>query len=495
MGCLTALFSALLSFARKWSIRAQMLCFFSFALSFSLALIFALTLFNLFYLKGQTLQELEEATAMQAKEDLQHLVAEGAASLSSDFGAVFSMFAMLEGILATQEAVQGPELLPSYKYEELPKDCLRSVEGYGAEMVCFEHSSMTQVGTVTEEIVQLTSRLDYVLPSIVAINTQLVTRILLYFPSVSGALLRVFPGSKLPADYNVAEQVWYQDLQASGENLTGSTPYLDPFGSGSTLISHARKLRNADGQVIGVGIADTPVTALSRAQLNFTSFASAQAFAAAKDGTVVQLEGYPPLSLTNLSETDPTFWSSVLQQPTGIHSLAAEETLEVAYSPLGELSNPENWWYVLMVSVRQVELKRYSAPAKEDFERSMLWLLLATSGCALLTTVAVLLCVLAVERQVTRPLKGIVDFTNKVNATAASENAALAQELEDLEEGRSQVASLVSIYKSLMRSLLTTTREHSALRRPASDYAAYPLNQLYRGGASWKTQLSKLKAE
>jgi len=495
MGCLTAMLGRLLSFARKWSIRAQMLCFFSLALSVSLALIYALTLFNFFYLKAQTLRELDEATAMQAKADLQHLVAEGAASLSSDFGTVLSMFAMLEGILATQEAAQGPELLPSYKYEELPKDCLQSVQGYGAERVCFEHSSMTQVGAVSEEMVQLTSRLDYVLPNIVAVNAQLVTRILLYFPSQSGALLRVFPGSKLPADYNVTEQVWYQDLQASGENLTGSTPYLDPFGSGNTLVSHARKLRNAQGQVIGVGIADTPVTALSRAQLNFTSFASAQAFAAARDGTVVQLEGYPPLGFTNLSETDPTFWSSVLLQPAGFYSLSAEETLEVACSPLGELNNPENWWYVLMVSVRETELNRYSVPAKEDFERSMLWLLLATSGCALLTAVAVLLCVLAVERQVTRPLKGIVDFTNKVNATAASENAALAQELEDLEEGRSQVASLVGIYKSLMRSLLTTTREHTALRRPASDYSAYPLNQLYRGGASWRAQLSKLKAE
>ncbi len=496
MGCVGRLLGGLLKFTRKWSIRGQMLCFYGLALSISLVLIFALTLFNLFYLKEQTLLELEEATATQAQEDLQHLVSEGAASLSSQFGAVLSMFAMLEGILSTREAVQGPQRLPSYKYEELPKDCLKQVDGYGEEMVCFDHSSMSEIGTVDEEMVQLTSRLDYVLPNIVAVNAPLVHRIILYFPFQNGALLRVFPGSKLPTDYSIVDQVWYQDLLNSDENITGSTPYLDPFGSGHTLISHIRKLYNTQGQVIGMSSADTSISILSRAQLNFTSFDSAQAFAAAKDGTVVQVEGYPPLSFSNLSAEDPVFWSAVLQQPKGFHSLSADdETLEVAYSSMGELSNPANWWYVLMVSVSQAEMKRYSGPAKEDFERSMLWLLLATSGCATITTVAVFLCILAVERQVTRPLKGIVDFTNKVNATAASENAALTQELEELEEGRSQVTSLVSIYKSLMRSLLTTTREHSALRRPSSSYSSYPLNQLYRGGASWKAQLSRLKAE
>ena len=473
-----------------------MICFYGAALGVSLLLIVALTVFNFIYLKEETLVELKEATRIQASTDLQHLVTQGAGSLNAEFGSILSMFAMMEGILSTRESVQGPERLPNYKYEELPKECLQQMPGYGEDFVCFDHSSVVEIGSVEDELVTLTSRLDYVLPSILSVNAPLIMRIILYFPTENGQLIRVFPGSKLPTDYEITHQTWYEDLISSEWSLKGSRPYVDPFGSGNTLISHARILRNAQGESIGIGCADTSISAFTRSQVNFTSFDSAQVFIVALDGGIVPFTGYPPLSFSNLSEADPLFWSELKRQPVGFRSLSIDDTImEVASSPLGDWNNPSNWWYVLMVSVSREDIQYYLRPTEDDFNRAMLWLLLATLGCAGLTAVVVFVCIIIVERQVTRPLQGIMKFTDKVNATDASECTTLIQELEDLHEGKSQVASLVTIYKSLMRSLLTNTRQHTATQRETSDYMSYPVNHLYRGGALWKSDLAKLKSE
>lgn len=469
-----------------------MVCFYSLSLLLSLALIVGLTVFNLFYLRDRTLQELDETVHTRTRENLEALVSQGAATLSSNFASLISVFTLIEGVINTREEAQGPETLPSYEYSQLPADCLQTTEKYGPTPVCFQHSSVLNIGAGNVEMTQRSSRLDYFLPNVLAAHQQLILRILVYLEGSNGALVRAFPGSSFPADYDVQVQPWYVDLIQSGKDVRGTDPYRDSFGSGLLIISHARLLRNRSGQIFGVACADTQVEYFSRRKLDITSFETARVLVASLDGSVIQTPGYSPLELANLRSQEPEFWESLMNSPIGMHTLDLEgDIYRVASTPLGERDNPGNWWYVLMVLVNDSEVAHDVTPTREEFEKASIWLLLMTSGCSVFTAAAVLLCVCLVERQITSPLKGISAFANRVYANAANEESALSAELEDLKEGQAQVASLVTTFKSLMRSLLDN-RERSADQAEAVSYYSYPINHLYNGGVRWRALLAAL---
>lgn len=94
------------------------------------------------------------------------------------------------------------------------------------------------------------------------------------------------------------------------------------------------------------------------------------------------------------------------------------------------------------------------------------------------------------SKSITKPLNGIIDFTNKINS---EKETVSIDELNSLSEGEDQVAHLVQAFKCFASNLINRTDEKVPKPLQISQKRIFPPNELYGQRSGMREIISKIK--
>jgi hypothetical protein len=224
------------------------------------------------------------------------------------------MFTMLNEMLYSMYDEQSfaIEVIDSFTYPEL-NYCLTNDTQYGASPVSLCSSVyMTLDLNYSTELIDKTSRLDYLWPTIYHLNKGISKRYFMYFNE--GHFVRVFPGSQLPDDYNPLKEVWYHDFSGAKYKMTTTTSYKDRLGDNSTIVSLVMPLNDDHGRRIGAISADIPVSDVTQQTSTLMYFDTGNITVVHQNSEILYsgsdiFKGYSDLKNIN----DGVFWQSLLE--------------------------------------------------------------------------------------------------------------------------------------------------------------------------------------
>jgi sensor histidine kinase YesM len=153
----------------------------------------------------------------------------------------------------------------------------------------------------------------------------------------------------------------------------------------------------------------------------------------------------------------------------------------------------DSWDYMVLMVVKESEIMKYRNESKDKLESASVMLIAITLTCSIITIAVVTILIHFLAKSITTPLKGIIEFTNKINAKATEKDMVTKEELDKLKEGDDQVAELVRTYKELAGSLINKKEENVPKPFQVSQNRVFPRNEMYqKNKIDWKKLLDSL---
>lgn len=471
MGRLAECVKAGLEATKSWPIRTQVLRLELGVLVVILLVINFFVVFNILYLRSQTLAEVRNRADVTTDQNL--------LQLANVLGKVMGVY--LESCLMFLGTVQSAyaELssshfsqLPSRTYGELPQSCMqRNQTLYGDHPVCVQQSSFKALGPVNNSTLSESAQLDYVLPALSGLSAAgaNMLRLQLYFNSSN--FIRIFPGSFVPTTYQPESQPWFQALQDNLYKPTVTGVYSDTLGSGQDIFSVVVPLYSR-GNGVGAMSLDLQVSS-ALSVLQFAAYSeNGEAVLVGRDKKL-----FPDPNNRSFNRTLP---ASVFEARPGEVMQLDDQRAAVVRIP-----DSDDWSALLIVLVPDSVGSDYSELEADDMDSAAGWLLVISVFSSLLVLVAVALCLCFYTRRLTSPLHEVIRMARGLHKTATSRHALKQTELDAMEEGEDSVQQLVQVFKQLATQLVTHPNHvpHRSMVR-----SRFPQNEL-QGKAPWRQAL------
>lgn len=490
---------------KTWSIRKQMLVCYVIVMIIILILILIVVIVNIYLLRIQTVKEIDKTLNEQADQNMLQLVKETAVLMHSQITQVTAMFELIQYMIYAKNDPSTYSLaeMVSYLGEELPEKCW--VYSDNGQRICETFSSYynTSEDVNTTTLISLSS-LDNIWPSIWKLTNNIALRYYMYLPE--DKIIKNFPGIEYPEGFDVSNFNWIKDYMINRTSYVSTSSYIDLLGTNLTLISVAYPLYNDTsdfkaGNSYGCIAADLPLVD-SNYMLNsiFTGYLKTGFTCIVnKDGTI--LSSTTCLGKTkNLTEFNEDLWKKVTTQMNKSHFFIFDDKIYrvASYSlsiDINEVINNDlsDWAYLVLLIVEESDIMKYRDESKDKLETASIMLIAITLTCSIITIAVVTVLIHFLAKSITAPLKGIIDFTNKINAKATEKDMVTKEELDNLQEGDDQVAELVRTYKELAGSLITKKEERVIKPFQIAQNRVFPRNELYqKNKIDWKRLIDSL---
>ncbi|CAG9316656.1 unnamed protein product [Blepharisma stoltei] len=490
----------LISIAKSWPIRRQMLFCYIFSIAVILAMIITLVLLNTLLLLNQTVLQIDETRNTQSSSDLISLIYTGGAALAAEMSTTEIFLRMMNNMLifSYHESTFALEDLKSLQFQEIPESSLQVYEDvYGNRNVSFEYSAYFPLGTVDQKMLNRSSTLSYLWSNIRYLANQTTIRYLMYFEDAN--FIIVYPGSELPEDYDPKNEVWYQSYAENDYNDVRTTAYNDTLGNGQSIASLVYSLVDNDGKKIGTMSVDIAILAMFK-KLDLQYLGHGDVSIIYWNGDIFRSGEYGFWKYSYKSMDDiayQNFWSDIQKNASGVNYLiendniyrVASTSLETTIDISDEESATEGrtWYYIIMLLVNEADIMIYKEDAKSKIKEQGSLFIGITLCCSLVTTILIIYLIHHQSRTITEPLQGIIDFTYKLNTAKKID----MDELNQLKEGDYQVERLVQAYKCLASNLINKKDEYET--PVVNAQRAYPPNELHRPGRIlWKDYIEKI---
>jgi hypothetical protein len=470
---------------------------------------------NLFYIRYETVSEIDNTLNQQANQNMLQLVKETAVLMGSQINQVTVMFEFIQNMIYAMSDNQTYSLMPllSYKPNELPEKCW--VYDANNQKVCLTFSSyidFNQTDSNSQLLLNM-STLDNVWYSVYKLTSNIALRYYMYF--YNEKIFKNFPGMVVNKDFTSIDKLkWFPEVYKNQWSNFTSNVYTDNIIGNTSypIITVVYPLNNSNNETIGFIAADLP--------LNISNFMLKEIYSvnylktgfttiAYRDGSLID-----PVNKFWKGEADPNFskideyvWEQLKNQSLKNQSekndtyffIFNEDIYRVAGYPLGislsEAVEEKNldWWYMILLIAQESDVMKYREESKEKINTMATLLIAITITCSVITVAVVTALIHFLARSITAPLKGIKEFTDKINSKATEKDMVTKEELDELKEGDDQVADLVKTYKQLAGSLITRREEHLPKPLQTSQNRIFPRNELYqKNKLKWKKLIDKI---
>lgn len=471
MGRLAECVKAGLEATKSWPIRTQVLRLELGVLVVILLVINFFVVFNILYLRSQTLAEVRNCADVATDTNLLQL----ANVLGKVIGVYLESCLMLLGtVQSAYEELSSSHFsqLPSRTYGELPQSCMQLNHTlYGDHPVCVQQSSFKPLGPVNNSTLSESAQLDYILPALSGLSAAgaSMLRLQIYFNSSN--FMRVFPGTFVPMSYQPENQPWFQALLNNFYKPTVTGVYSDTLGSGQDIFSVVVPLYSRGN---GVGVMSLDLLASSAfSVLQYAAYSeSGEAVLVGRDKKL-----FPDPNHRSLNRTLP---ASIFEASPGEVMQLEDQRAAVVRVP-----NSDDWSALLIVLVPDSVGSNYSEMEAEDMDSAAGWLLVISVFSSLLVLVSVALCLSLYIRRLTSPLHEVIRMARGLHKTATSRHALKQMELDSMEEGEDSVQQLVQVFKQLATQLVTNPNH---VPRRSMVRSRFPQNEL-QGKAPWRQAL------
>ncbi|OMJ68296.1 hypothetical protein SteCoe_34297 [Stentor coeruleus] len=494
---------------KTWSIRKQMLFCYVVAMTLILILLLIVVVINLFYIRYETVSEIDNTLNQQAKQNMLQLVKETAVLMGSQINQVTVMFEFIQNMIYAMNSTETYSLMPllSYKPSELPEKCW--VYDSNNQKVCLTFSSYINYTNIdlNNMLLQNLSTLDNVWYSVYKLTANIALRYYMYF--YKEHLFKNFPGMVVQPNFVIENLPWYKIFNKTRDLPYTSSEYADNIigDTNHPIITVVYPLFNKSNDTWGFIAADLP--------LNISDFMLKEIY------SVNYLEtGFTTVAYKNSSLIDPMnkFWKNEIspnfidideyvwnqlsnkqQNNETYFFIYNKDIYRVAGYPLSislnETDDEDNsdWWYMILLIAQESDVMKYREESKEKINTMAKLLIGITITCSVITVAVVTALIHFLARSITAPLKGIKEFTDKINSKATEKDMVTKEELDELKEGDDQVADLVKTYKQLAGSLITRREEHLPKPLQTSQNRIFPRNELYqKNKLKWKMLIDKI---
>lgn len=467
-----------------------------------LILILLVVMLNIYVLRYQTVHEIDTTLNDQAKDNMQLLVRENSVYMHSKITEITAMFGLIQEMLIgmEDESTFSLDYLLSYTPSQLPEKCW--VYDVFHQKVCATYSSYTNyTEDFDNDFLRKISRFDNIWPSVLKLTANIALRYYLYFPAMG--ILKNFPGMALPLGYSPNNTEWYKSFKDNKSSISATTAYEDSLGTGQAIISLMYPLVDSNNSTIGLIVADVPLSAenylfsgiysVSYLKTGFTSVAY-------KNGTLMDTDSSFWKPYTNINEISEFLWKNMTDFVDDNHFFIFHDNVyRLANYPVGVdfyqvlNSSQSNWYYMMMLIVEENDVMEYRDDSKTKISNAGVLLVIITIVCSGITIAVVTVLIHFLAKSITAPLKGIIDFTNKINARATEKDMVTKDELNDLKEGDDQVAELVRTFKQLAGSLITKQDDRIPKPLQISQNRVFPRNEFYqKNKLEWKKLIDSL---
>ncbi|CAG9313669.1 unnamed protein product [Blepharisma stoltei] len=474
--------------SKKWSMRRQMLVCYLMVMILVLSLVICLVLLNMSILREQILLEVEKTLSEEASDSMMAIIRGGGAYLYSTFSEVTIMGSFIREMLVNMirdENSFSLDYLEYHTYEEIPESSLYTEAIYGVNSVSFNFSTFMNFSDIYDkDLLKKVSRFDNFWWVIYDLTNSTAIRYLIYFEQANFIL--AFPGLKFPDGYNPQTELWYTTFIENNKSSTATNAYEDKLGNGSYIFSLAEPLYHSDGSLIGIFVADINIQSISQEMsiLNYIGYGEIALVYQNGDILKANAPGWWSNEHTNMNNiSDNEFWSDVLDNPESIHYMIDDNQIHrVATYPISSetLNATSDWYYILMMFIKEQDIMQYKEDSKTEIENTGTTLILITIFTSVAIIIIIVVLIFFLSQSIRKPLQGIIDFTDKINANATEKDLATIKELENLKEGEDQIAKLVQAYKSLAGSLINRKEDHIPHPMHSSEYKEFYPNELYR---------------
>lgn len=489
------------SLTKTWSIRKQMLSCYLISMMLIIILIFILVLLNIYILKYQTVDQIDTTLDDQANQNIHSLIRQTSVYMHSKVTEVTSMFGLIQEMLLNVYETEKFSLnyLASYTSSEIPEEYWVDEMG---QRICTNYSSYKAFNENPDQtFLDKISVLDNIWPSIFKLTTDVVLRYYLYFPNQG--ILKNFPGIELPGSYMPSETEWYRCFEDNNRTMGATTEYKDELGTGLNIVTLSYPLYDLNNTYIGLVAADlvldygsylfSQVLELSYLKTGFTSLIY-------KNGSIINTTNPFWNPYKTIQEINEILWQNISTDFNNTHFFIFKGDIYRACSfPVSmnfslDLNGAiENWYYLLILVVKESDIMEYRDNSKNDIENIGILLLIITSVCSAVTIAVVTVLIYYLAKSITDPLKGVIEFSNKINSKATEKDMITLEELNSLKEGEDQVAELVRTYKELAGSLVTKKDDKIPKPLQISQNRVFPRNELYlKNKLEWKSLIDSL---
>ena len=430
---------------KTWSIRKQMLVCYMIAMFLILILILFVVMLNIYILRYQTVQEIDSTLGTQATHNMQQLVRENSIFMHSKLTQVTVMFALIQQMLLgmSDESTFSFDYLLSYTPGQLPEKCWAYDSFH--QRVCTAYSSYSNyTSDFDSAFLRKISRFDNIWPSILQQTGDIAIRYFLYFPGMG--ILKNYPGMSLPQGYLPNETEWYRCFVTNNSTTSATVSYKDSLGSGQVIISLMYPLLDSSNATIGLAVADLPLNpndylfdgiySVTYLKTGFTSVAY-------KDGTILDINNTFWGESTNIKQVNKHLWQNMtLYRNDTSFFIFNDNIYRVASYPLNldfykaVDSSLDNWYFMIMLIVDESTVMEYRDDSKTKIDNAGALLIIITLICSAITIGVVSVLIHFLAKSITAPLKGIIEFTNKINAQATDKDAVSGEVTLKLDAGK-----------------------------------------------------------
>lgn len=490
---------------KTWSIRKQMLVCYVIVMIIILILILIVVIVNIYLLRIQTVKEIDKTLNEQADQNMLQLVKETAVLMHSQITQVTAMFELIQYMIYAMNDPSTYSLSETVPYlaEDLPEKCW--VYSSYNQRICETFSSYYNTTlTYNDSLLYQLSSLDNIWPSIWKLTNNIALRYFMYFPDFG--IIKSFPGLEYPQHFNVSKLQWVVEYNKNDVgSYIATSSYQDYLGTNLTLISVAYPLYNDSQSNTPYGLiaADLPLFDPNFMLSNIYTDYLKTGFTCIvnKDGTILNSTNKClGESLKNFRDIKGYVWDKVTNETDKTHFFIYDHKIYrvASYSLNIDITevirdNQSDWSYLVLLIVEESDIMKYRDESKDKLETASIMLIAITLTCSIITIAVVTVLIHFLAKSITAPLKGIIDFTNKINAKATEKDMVTKEELDNLQEGDDQVAELVRTYKELAGSLITKKEETAIKPFQIAQNRVFPRNELYqKNKIDWKRLIDSL---
>jgi hypothetical protein len=467
-----------------------------------LLLIIIIVCVNIYVLRSDTVQQIDTTLDKQSKNNMIMLAKEAAVLMYAQIAQVTTMFELIQFTINEMFDPQTYSMAPlrSYTSSQLPEKCW--VFDASGEEICEIFSSYFPLNNTSTVFLALISSLDNIWPEVWKLTGNIALRYYLYFYEAN--VFKTFPGTDYPKDYNPLTLNWLVEANKTRNSAYATGPYQDSrTGYEITTIVYPI-FDMANQQAIGMVAADLPFNQSSfllksvwNVQYLKTGFVSV----AYRDGTLIDKNSEFWGPNANLAEINKQLWKNLTNNPNETYFFIRNDNIyRISNYPVSiNLSHSqaigEDAWFRVMMIVEEGDIMKYRDSSKSQIDSSATILLIITLTCSVFTILIVTVLIYFLSKTIAAPLKGIIEFTNKINSNAMENDAVTKEELDNLKEGEEQIAELVRTYKELAGTLITKDEER--IPKPMqAQHRVYPRNELHKKNRfDWNGFLAQLPSD
>jgi hypothetical protein len=448
----------------------------------------------------ETVREIDKTLNEQAEQNILQLIKETGILMHSQITQVGAMFEFVQNMVNEMQNSETYSLatMLSYTADDLPEKCW--IYTQNNEKVCNTFSSYwsENMDDINQTFLDQTSSLDNIWPSIMKLTSNVALRYHMF--AFRENFIRNFPGVNVDQTAYM-ELEWVQKCKNNKNNsniITGK--YLDSlFKTQLEIITIAYPLL-LNGEYIGCMAADLPLNnpnyilseiySVKYLDSGFVSIVN-------QSGTFLDHEDF--WENEKLNKSYPELWNKLNYSDECHFFIHHYEIYRVAGYKLAvkltesTTDDGDSWDYMVLMVVKESEIMKYRNESKDKLESASVMLIAITLTCSIITIAVVTILIHFLAKSITTPLKGIIEFTNKINAKATEKDMVTKEELDKLKEGDDQVAELVRTYKELAGSLINKKEENVPKPFQVSQNRVFPRNEMYqKNKIDWKKLLDSL---